>query len=308
MKTPRTTRAALAKLACALAACSTAPEQPPGPPVAVQDDRIVFLGTDADVGRWQGVKTRVVDLHGQMMMPGLVDAHVHAFGVVQPDVCDLQNRPMPLAALDAASTDHPILVFGSDGHHGAASILGLAQARTADGRVLGHSRATLEKEFRDIRERVAVDATGEPSGGLTESAKARLGAAQLAVVFTHARTVINPTYDLSVIPFFEPVRGRDLYNPAGAFPGALHAAQQLDVFEAIASHTIDAARVLGMENEIGSLELGKKADMIVLDQNIVGLAKMGEAKRISDTRVEQVVFDGKEVLVPPVPAAEEKRD
>jgi predicted amidohydrolase YtcJ len=99
MKTPRTTRAALTALACAITACSTAPKQPSGPPVAVQDDRIAFLGTDADVGRWQGAKTRVVDLHGQMMMPGLVDAHVHAFSVVQPDVCDLQRRPMPLAAL-----------------------------------------------------------------------------------------------------------------------------------------------------------------------------------------------------------------
>jgi predicted amidohydrolase YtcJ len=186
--------------------------------------------------------------------------------------------------------------------------------------------------------------------------QARIGAAQLAVVFTHAWTVINPAYDLSVIPFFEPVRGRDLYrdsyymrnvyptrgilaaggivasgsdapvedrnprpfhnleqaitraNPAGAFPGALNAAQQLDVFEAIASCTIDAARVLGMENEIGSLELGKKADMIVLDQNIVGLAKMGEAMRIGDTRVEQVVFDGREILVPPVPATDKERD
>ncbi len=612
--------------------------------VAVKGDSIVYVGDEAGAARWRGPSTQVVDLGGKLVLPGLIDAHVHALGVVQPDVCDLKSqsmslpamvdflracldaRPLPAgewmvvpqwnfsqgnepderystlrAALDAVSTTHPIMLQGNDGHHGAANSLALSRARGPDGKAIGYSGKTLAKEFKDIRELVAVDANGEPSGGITEGAKGRLGApgffgtadfsavapkaakvfreqgitaildaavdpsqlvfwrgledhgemtfrmraalirrfddpsarptqsqipavvrqftaareqmereskliradhvkifvdgvlegnpyadpptlpngavlkpylqprfagtpggadfhvsgyvdpadpacadapaarkdhasterfraahgfdpaqclqssgvleqseeylhayesamaragfavhthaigdravrvavdmleeakrlnpgmqhsmahaqlvhpddqkrigaAGLGVVFTHAWTVVNPPYDLSVIPFFERVEGTDLYgdsyymrnvyptatiarlggivasgsdapvedrnprpflnleqaltraNPDPAIPGVLNASERLDIHQAIASYTINAARILGMEKEIGSIEAGKKADLIVVDQDILDLAARGEARRISDTRVLRVVFGGREVL------------
>jgi len=45
--------------------------------VAVKDGRIVGVGTDRAVQKLRGSDTRLVDLGGRMMMPGLVDVHNH---------------------------------------------------------------------------------------------------------------------------------------------------------------------------------------------------------------------------------------
>jgi predicted amidohydrolase YtcJ len=45
--------------------------------VAVRDDRIVAVGSDADMQKRKGKHTQVVDLGGHFVMPGFNDAHVH---------------------------------------------------------------------------------------------------------------------------------------------------------------------------------------------------------------------------------------
>jgi predicted amidohydrolase YtcJ len=45
--------------------------------MAVQDGRIVHLGKTADILKWRGPRTEVVDLRGQMLIPGLMDSHTH---------------------------------------------------------------------------------------------------------------------------------------------------------------------------------------------------------------------------------------
>ena len=46
--------------------------------VAVRDGTIIAVGTDAQIGRLTGSGTQVIDLAGRMLLPGFVDAHVHA--------------------------------------------------------------------------------------------------------------------------------------------------------------------------------------------------------------------------------------
>ena len=62
---------------------------------------------------------------------------------------------------------------------------------------------------------------------------------------------------------------------AAAFPGA---DQSLSVPQLIAGYTINGAYQLGLEHEIGSLTVGKKADLIVMDRDLFELAPQDIAK------------------------------
>src|SRR5205807_2530098 len=63
-------------------------KQPRAEAVAVKGDRIVFVGSNANAKRFQGGGTRVIDLHGETVVPGMTDAHYHFIGVVTKDSKD----------------------------------------------------------------------------------------------------------------------------------------------------------------------------------------------------------------------------
>jgi predicted amidohydrolase YtcJ len=54
--------------------------------VAVKGDRILFVGSNKAAQKYVGSKTRVVDLHGHTMLPGMTDAHYHFIGVGQREM------------------------------------------------------------------------------------------------------------------------------------------------------------------------------------------------------------------------------
>jgi predicted amidohydrolase YtcJ len=55
--------------------------RPTAEAVAVKGDRIVFVGSSREVQAYVGPNTRVVDLNGKTMLPGMTDAHHHLSGV-----------------------------------------------------------------------------------------------------------------------------------------------------------------------------------------------------------------------------------
>jgi hypothetical protein len=46
--------------------------------MAVKGDTIVYVGTNAGVKKWIGDDTRVIDMQGRLVLPGLIDSHAHA--------------------------------------------------------------------------------------------------------------------------------------------------------------------------------------------------------------------------------------
>jgi len=61
-------------------------KQPRAEAIAVKGDRIVFVGSNANAKRFQGAGTRVIDLHGETVVPGMTDAHYHFIGVGQREM------------------------------------------------------------------------------------------------------------------------------------------------------------------------------------------------------------------------------
>lgn len=55
--------------------------RPKAEAAAVKGDRIIFAGSNREVQKYIGSKTRVIDLAGKTMLPGLTDAHHHLSGV-----------------------------------------------------------------------------------------------------------------------------------------------------------------------------------------------------------------------------------
>ena len=63
----------------------------------------------------------------------------------------------------------------------------------------------------------------------------------------------------------------------------LNAREALTVREALNAYTIDGARFLGRAREFGSLEVGKSADFVILDRDILALGDSGKADDIAGT-------------------------
>src|SRR5213592_4023600 len=55
--------------------------QPSAQAIAVKNDRIIFVGANADGEKFRVGKTHIVDLAGKTVMPGFSDSHCHIFGI-----------------------------------------------------------------------------------------------------------------------------------------------------------------------------------------------------------------------------------
>jgi len=117
---------------------------------------------------------------------------------------------------------------------------------------------------------------------------------------------VKTAMDAGVVPVFgsdAPVDSRDprpFQNMAKAITRenqglVLNAAERMDVHAAIASFTTSSAGMMARADELGSLEVGKLADLIIIDRNIVALAENGNAGEIGGTKVLTTIFNGKVV-------------
>ena len=71
----------------------------------------------------------------------------------------------------------------------------------------------------------------------------------------------------------------------------LDADQRMDLETMIEAYTINGAYTMSLEDQQGSIEVGKRADFVVLDYNLFDLAPQD----ISEASVTMTIFDGRTV-------------
>lgn len=151
------------------------PARPTAEAIAVSGNRIMRLGTHAEVMREAGANTRVVDAGGGTVIPGFVEGHMHLFAgaaelshlqlfgtrgfdelkartedyIRQNPGDDLiigeqadyviigEHEPLSRHHLDEIVKDRPILVFSPDHHTAWANTLALEKAGLLRGKKLG---------------------------------------------------------------------------------------------------------------------------------------------------------------------------
>ena len=172
------------------------PAQPWAEALAICGERIVAVGTSAEVLASARAAARRIDLHGRLVVPGFNDSHVHLItGANELVEVDLRSAPnaaevatrlqgyvatqpkgrwirggfwdheawpgqqLPTRAdIDRVTPDHPVFVLRLDGHMALANSLALKLA--------GITRDTAVPDGGAI----VKDAAGEPTGVLKDSA------------------------------------------------------------------------------------------------------------------------------------------
>jgi len=97
----------------------------------------------------------------------------------------------------------------------------------------------------------------------------------------------------SAVPDANPWPGVEAFvtrrDPRGDAEGALWPEQAITLEEAIEIYTVHGARAMKMEDRIGSIEVGKLADFIVLERNIFEIP----IDEVADTMIRRTYFEGK---------------
>ncbi len=295
-----------------------------------------------------------VDKDGMPTVTGYVDTASPACAQARLDAVKYVDA-QAAAEFVKAHGFHPAQCTISDGQlqHTRAVILEFARQFHAAGFNL-HIHAIGDRAVRTAVDAIelARAANGDASSrdGLAHVQLAhpddalRIGRDHLYVAFTYSWMSTGTGYDITVIPFLEPVTGNSyaaMHKPngyyetnaypvrtvkeAGGIPAAgsdapvetrdprpfvnmsmaitrrsgnapaLNPKQSLGIDEAIDAYTINGARWLGIDKDAGSIEVGKSADFIVLDRDIVKLAKLGRAQDIAGTKVRETWFQGRRV-------------
>ncbi|HEX5618036.1 MAG TPA: amidohydrolase [Solirubrobacteraceae bacterium] len=169
--------------------------------VAVRNGGIVYVGSDRGARRFTGPGTRVVNLKGRMVMPGIQDGHIHDVTRSDQKTCDLEAAPLTVPELQArlrACLDDPALggpndwlqvtnlymqflkPAGTAPHKSMLDALGTQRPIVVTAAVTGHTTLVNSKALQlagitastpdPEGGRIDHDPNGEPSGLLQDTA------------------------------------------------------------------------------------------------------------------------------------------
>ncbi len=78
------------------------PDHPYAEAVAIRADKIVAVGSRAEVARTVSTKAESIDLHGKWLLPGFIDSHIHSiFGGLNLVAADVGDKVQSIADLVA---------------------------------------------------------------------------------------------------------------------------------------------------------------------------------------------------------------
>ncbi|POA68352.1 amidohydrolase [Pseudomonas sp. GW531-T4] len=110
--------------------------QPKVQALAVADGKVLQVGSDAQIKALIETGTRVIDLGGKTLMPGLIDSHSHAiFGGLEMTSANMQDKVVSLDQLEKK-----LRAWRDDGkarHGDVLSIAGMSSAYWAQAEALG---------------------------------------------------------------------------------------------------------------------------------------------------------------------------
>ncbi len=107
--------------------------------MAVQGERIVYVGDTAGVKAWTGPKTRIINAAGRLVLPGLIDSHIHPTSIVAWDNCDLDDKIMDLQLSEFARRLHQALPHAARAV-GLRAAMELCERQPAERQVPDHAR------------------------------------------------------------------------------------------------------------------------------------------------------------------------
>lgn len=254
--------------------------------VALLNQRIVAVGTSAELDAWRGPQTRIIDAAGKLLLPGFNDAHVHfvpgGFQLDQVQLTDATTREefarrvgaqarklkkgewilggewdeqnwsppqLPTHAwIDSVTPDNPVFIERHDGHESLANALAMKLA--------GVTNVTRVPAGGEI----VRDADGNPTGVFKDAAQnliskvipepapsARVKAAKRALDFAAS---LGVTSVQDMVPSYADIEAYSLLAERGELTSRINAAP-------IETHWRDQARI-GIRHSFGSeyLRLG----------------------------------------------------
>lgn len=182
---------------------------PDGEAVAIRGDRILLVGSDTEVEALIGPDTEVIDLQGQLAIPGLIDSHAHFMGIgqaqLQLNLMEVANwdEVIEMVAAAVAQAEPGTLIQGRgwhqekwdrvpssnvDGlplHHSLSAvspdnpvILGHASGHAVFANARAMEMAGIDRNTQPPSGgEIVVDAQGDPIGVFRETAAGLLGPA-----------------------------------------------------------------------------------------------------------------------------------
>lgn len=263
--------------------------------IAIRGDRIVAVGDDESVRAYIGRNTEVIELAGRMVLPGMIDAHLHsALGSLELGKCSLEDAELSVdqiraavqacvaaapaagadewfevvtvnpaglvmnkADLDLMLAERPLLLRGSDHHTAWVNTRGL--------QVAGIDASTPDPAGGQIER----DAQGVPTGFLKdppaiELAAGAIPAPTLAQRIEKAKVALAQHHALGITSFQDPLATPDVLEVYAALEQdqALTARVRAALASTVTDDEVEFTRLKALRDQYASGHPRLRADSV----------------------------------------------